>query len=97
MLTAREARKLIYKDVAIEECKKRTEAQIREAVSRGLNRVVFSNYSCYITSDGNVGGYKDNYIDCKKEIRSWLEEFGYRIEPTGYVGGVLQDSEDIVW
>ena len=97
MITAREARKLINKDVAIEECKRRTEESIIKAISKGVNKCCLSNTGCYITEDGKVGGCKDAYVDCKSEIKSWLNEYGYKIEPTGYVGGVYQDSEDIVW
>lgn len=31
------------------------------------------------------------------EVRKMFEERGYKIKPTGYIGGVWQETEDIYW
>ena len=38
MISASEARKLMYKEAAIEECKRRTEEKIKGAINRGMSR-----------------------------------------------------------
>lgn len=97
MLTANEARNLIHKDVAIEECKRRTEERIRETIKRGRNSCCLVDTGCYLKEDGTIGNSGDRYVDCESEIKSWLISLGYRIEPTGYSGGVWQLTEDIHW
>ena len=98
MISASEARQLMIKDVAINECKKRTEKSILEAIKNGYNRVCLHYTTCYIKDDGTVSNdYKGKRIDCEYEIKSWLKDLGYRIEPTGYIGGVWQRTEHICW
>ncbi len=97
MISASEARKMINKEVAIEECKRRTEANIMRAIEAGRNKTCLSNTSCYLKEDGTIGTSKDRYVNCEHEIKDWLRSLGYRIEPTGYIGGVLQRTEDICW
>lgn len=97
MITASEARKLMYKEVAIKECKHRTEEKIKGAINRGMSRTCLSTTSCYLKEDGTIGGCGDRYVDCTYEIKEWLKSLGYRIEPTGYSGGVWQKTEDICW
>jgi len=40
---------------------------------------------------------KYNFSDYKDEIKERFIAAGYKIKPTGYIGGVWQDSEDIMW
>ena len=40
---------------------------------------------------------KDSDADVYAEIRAKYERAGYRIIPTGYIGGVWQLTEDICW
>lgn len=40
---------------------------------------------------------KDSDKDVYDEIRSKYERAGYKIKPTGYIGGVWQLTEDICW
>lgn len=97
MINANEARQMINKDVAINECKRRIEANIRSAIERGQNKTCFTNTGCYLKEDGTIGGCGDRYVDCEYEIKIWLKDLGYRIEPTGYIGGVWQRTKDICW
>ena len=98
MMTANEARQKINKDAAINECKRRTEAAIMRAVENGRDKTCLAETGCYLKEDGTVGTSSDGrYIDCKYELKAWLIDLGYRIEPTGYIGGVLQRTEDICW
>lgn len=32
-----------------------------------------------------------------RDVRRMFEEQGYKIKPTGYIGGVWQETEDIYW
>ena len=57
---------------------------IRKAAEKGENR-------CYFPCD------KDRDIDVYDEIRSKYERAGYKIKPTGYIGGVYQKTEHIYW
>lgn len=97
MIDANEARRLVNKDEAVKICKEKTERDIRHAVEQGYNRTCLSHTHCYLKEDGTEGTIYDRRIDCEYEIKRWLESLGYRIEPTGYVGGVWQRTEDIVW
>jgi len=97
MINANEARQMIHKEVAIEECKRRTEEKIKGAISRGMSSTCLTTTYCYLKEDGTIGGCNDRYVDCTYEIKQWLKSLGYRIQPTGYCGGVWQDSEDICW
>ena len=97
MINANEARKRINKEAALNECMRRTEANIMEAIEKGRNKTCLCHTSCYLKEDGTVGGYGDRYVDCEYEIKSWLKGLGYRIDPTGYIGGVWQRTEDICW
>ena len=97
MINANEARRQMKKDIAVDICKKRTEKNIRDAIANGRNRTCLSNTYCYLKEDGTAGTVYDRYVDCTHEIKEWLRSLGYRIEPTGYIGGVWQRTEDIVW
>ena len=97
MINANEARKMINKEVAINECKRITEASIMRAIEAGRNRTCLTSTTCYLKEDGTIGSYGDRRIDCEYEIKSWLKDLGYRIEPTGYISGVWQRTKDICW
>lgn len=58
--------------------------QIRRAIERGENQAYFA---CDIDGDSDV----------YSEIRAKYEKAGYRIVPTGYIGGVRQRTEHICW
>lgn len=56
--------------------------RIRYAVEHGRHEACFA-----INKDNTY--YRD--------IRRVFEEQGYKIKPTGYIGGVWQETEDIYW
>lgn len=68
----------------ISKIEKRIDDKIRNAVQRGESCTYF-----YCDKDAD----KDVY----DEIRSNYERAGYKIKPTGYIGGVWQLTEDICW
>ena len=68
----------------IAKIEKRIDDKIRSAVERG-------EHSAYFYCD------KDSDKDVYDEIRSKYERAGYKIKPTGYIGGVWQLTEDICW
>lgn len=67
-------------------------AKIEASVDREIRRAVAAGrYKTYFACD------KDRDIDVYDEIRAKYERAGYRIKPTGYIGGVWQRTEDIYW
>ena len=64
------------------------EKQIDERIERAVKN---KETSCYFPCD------KDGHKDIYDEIRSKYEKAGYKIKPTGYIGGVWQLTEDICW
>lgn len=68
----------------IAKIEKKIDERIRKAVERG------ESY-CYFPCD------KETDKDVYDEICEKYEKAGYKIKPTGYIGGVWQLSEDICW
>lgn len=67
----------------------RTKKNITEANDRGLNSIVF---------DGMILDIRTRqYFDFEYELEKLLKEHGFRIQNTGYVGGVYQRTKDICW
>lgn len=97
MLTANEARKRMGKEVAINECKRRTEERIMGAVERGLSEVVLADTKCFVRDGKTIGDSSDVLVDCEYEIKEWLRTLGYRIEPMGYAYGTWNDVDLIKW
>lgn len=62
----------------------RVDDQIKMALNNGRNRA-------YFACD------KERDADVYDEVRAKYERAGYRIIPTGYIGGVYQRTEDICW
>ena len=74
--------------------RKKNVDSIIENVNRHIaNAVANGRHECCFACD------KDNYAESPfyDEARSRFEEAGYRIEPTGYINGVWQRTENIVW
>jgi hypothetical protein len=68
----------------IEKIEAKVDECIRKAVKNGTN-------GCYFPCD------KEGDADVYDEVRSKYERAGYKIKPTGYIGGVWQKTEDIYW
>jgi hypothetical protein len=68
----------------LEEVEKQVDYYISRAVKDGSHTAYFA---CDRDRDGDV----------YDEIRKRYEQAGYIIKPTGYIGGVYQRTEDIIW
>ena len=54
--------------------------------------------SCvYCDTDIIVDGKRINFEEYRARIEREIESSGYRIVPTGYIGGVWQRTKDLVW
>lgn len=45
----------------------------------------------------DFSAYEYHFDDYAEEIKKKFVNAGYIIKPTGYIGGVWQDTEDICW
>ena len=70
------------KQKKIDELCGRIDANIRWAISNNRTKVCFP---------------VDKYDEFYSEVREMYEKEGYKIIPTGYIGGVWQLTEDITW
>lgn len=70
------------KQKKIDELVEMVNDRIRYAVKYGRHEACFA-----INKD-------DTYYH---DVRRMFEEQGYKIKPTGYIGGVWQETEDIYW
>ena len=76
-----------------EEMKERKNKRISEMIKRVNSDIKYAveyNYSstCFAYDPS------DEYYS---EVREKFERCGYKIKPTGYINGVWQRTEDIVW
>lgn len=67
----------------------KTKLRIIDANKKGFNHIVLDG-SIY---DANT----KRYLDFEFELEKLLKEYGFRIQPTGYIGGVYQNTKDICW
>lgn len=97
MITAREARKLTEKNeeyiMCFEKWKEETKKRIIKATEQGLRKVVFNELVLIIDKEKGI----KKFVNFEREGILYLEELGYRIVPTGMIGGVVQLTKDIVW
>ena len=63
---------------------KQQDLAIEEACKAGRRRAIF-----YI--------HETVYDEWESDMRKHYKELGYWFEPTGYIGGVWQKTEDICW
>lgn len=83
---------MIYITAEMKEAKAKRLAQVEARVDRQIQRAVDQgNHKAYFACD------KDSDADVYDEIRAKYERAGYRIKPTGKIGGVWQLTEDIYW
>lgn len=97
MILASEARKLTESNEDyieyFEEWKKETEKRIIKAAKQGLRKVVFNEHVLIINKEKGI----KRFVDFEIEGKLYLEKLGYKIVPTGIIGGVMQLTEDIIW
>lgn len=66
---------------------------IERASSEGRRKTCFNPSAYwYETEDGTK-----TFMRFDDEIKAEFKRHGYRFEPTGYIGGVLQRTENICW
>ncbi len=69
-------------------------SKIIENINRDIKRASEKGlHECYFACS------KDSYSEAAfyKEVREKFESYGYRIKPTGFIGGVWQRTENIEW
>lgn len=69
-------------------------SKIIENINRDIKRASEKGlHECYFACS------KDSYSEATfyKEVREKFESYGYRIKPTGFIGGVWQRTENIEW
>lgn len=80
--------------------------KIFKANEKGLRNVCFCASTIYLQNGNLVFRYtgedRDKAIyysfdDYHDMVAKRFREAGYTIKPTGYIGGVWQRSEDIIW
>lgn len=74
------------REKAVSKIVERVNADIKKAAEQG-------KHECYFSCS------KNSYSDAPfyKEVRERFENYGYRIKPTGFIGGVWQLTENIEW
>lgn len=74
------------REKAVSKIVERVNADIKKATEQGRHECYFS---CSKNSHSDAPFYK--------EVRERFENCGYRIKPTGFIGGVWQLTENIEW
>ena len=77
---------------------------IQRANNEGSHKASFYGGCGYWDNDKKEFTYSkgDNrpfvhWYDYRDEVAEVFREAGYKIKPTGKIGGVWQDTEDIIW
>ena len=66
---------------------------IERASERGHRKTCFNPSAYwYITEDGIR-----TFMSFDDEVKEEFKKYGYKFQPTGYIGGVWQLTEDICW
>ena len=76
-----------------EEMKERTNKRLAEMIER-VNKDI--KYAVEHNLNSTCFAY-DSSDEYYSEVRERFEHCGYKIKPTGYINGVWQRTEDIVW
>lgn len=84
--------------------------KIVEENKKGVRKICFDAHVWYNEKTGEISStfrkdwvddgispYKYLFVDYADDIRQKFLESGYTIKPTGYIGGVWQRTEDIMW
>lgn len=105
-----ELKNKITSEMVIDELSKRLMKEINIASQNGCHKCTF--YVCGVYGNTKTGEFPKKitsevlhspdytyfrFDDYSDEVKKRFIEAGYRIKPTGYIGGVWQLSEDICW
>lgn len=66
---------------------------IERASKEGFKKTCFNPSAYWYTTESGIR----TYMRFDDEVKNEFKKHGYRFEPTGYVGGVLQRTENICW
>ena len=66
---------------------------IERASKIGLRKTCFCPSSYWYDNEYGIR----TYISFYDEVKAEFKKYGYTFKPTGYIGGVWQQSEDICW
>ena len=66
---------------------------IERASKQGYRKTCFNPSAYWYTTESGIR----TYMRFDDEVKNEFKKYGYRFEPTGYVGGVLQRTENICW
>lgn len=91
IINANELNAITRKDIVDLFCDKLMK-EISDTNKKGKRSTVFWT-SCIDLDNGTTVRFDDYSNDIKKVFTS----HGYTIKPTGYIGGVWQLTEDIIW
>ena len=105
-----ELKNKITSEMVIDELSKKLMEEINTASQNGYHKCTF--YVCGVYGNLKTGEFPQRitsevlhspdykyfrFDDYSDEIKKRFTNAGYRIKPTGYIGGVWQLSEDIHW
>ena len=105
-----ELKSKITSEMVIDELSKRLMKEINTANQNGYHKRTF--YVCGVYGNLKTGEFPQHitsevlhspdykyfrFDDYSDEIKKLFTDAGYRVKPTGYIGGVWQLSEDIHW
>ena len=84
--------------------------RIQERAAKGGNKLCFDATVYYHKPSGKIfashnkewkpddwTSYKYHFDDYAREVKAKFQAAGYIIKPTGYIGGVWQLTEDVMW
>ena len=66
---------------------------IEKASTEGRRKTCFNPSAYWYETESGVR----TFMTFEDEVKSEFQKHGYRFEPTGYIGGVWQRTENICW
>lgn len=66
---------------------------IERASKKGYRKTCFNPMAYWYTTEIGIR----TFMRFDDEVKEEFKKYGYRFEPTGYIGGVLQRTENICW
>ena len=105
IIPARELNPITKEDIVSMFCDNLME-RIKKANAEGQRDICFTSASIYLQDGKLVSRYTGNdrehapyylFSDYADEVATRFRAAGYTIKPTGYIGGVWQRTQDIIW